>query len=256
VELFQADGTAAAISILTDFLRTNVYLWLASLEGVPADISAPRTMTHEDDHFPLHPVNEHALLFQVIGLYLETLESWNGHTICLETDKKLADLLKPPPQQETVEDGAFTGSLDRQPTISTIESERLSPTARGGQERVREGISPKSEDSLVDHEGVITKGSSGRGEDVMHVVKPVLPETVLEPEAEFQFDDFDDPPLHGQEPEELEGEFGIKVEILDDKPDEWLGAYAIRVSGPSAGVQAYLTKYHSSHAAGRPSKNK
>jgi hypothetical protein len=53
--------------------------------------------------------------------------------------------------------------LDNGKTTGTIESERSSAFLGGDQERVGEGISRKSEDSSVDHGGVIKKGSSGRG---------------------------------------------------------------------------------------------
>jgi hypothetical protein len=61
----------------------------------------------------------------------------------------------------------------------------------------------------------------------------------IESWATVQFNDFDDPPLEGRNPEEVEKEFGVKIEILDDKPDELLKAYAIRVSGPSKAVNAF-----------------
>jgi hypothetical protein len=122
-------------------------------------------MTHGDKHYPLHPVNE--ILFRVTGLSLGVLKSWDGDTICLETDKKLADLLKSPPQQETVEDRIFTDSLDKRQAISTVE-EKLSSPKEGGEERVGEGTIPNSEGALV-HGGVI-EVPSGRGENAMRVV--------------------------------------------------------------------------------------
>jgi hypothetical protein len=66
----------------------------------------------------------------------------------------------------------------------------------------------------------------------------------IEPKTTIGFDDFDDPPLEGRNPEEIEKEFGIKIEILDDKPDEWLGAYHIRVSGPSKNVHAFEVAFN------------
>jgi hypothetical protein len=68
----------------------------------------------------------------------------------------------------------------------------------------------------------------------------------VEPRLTIQFNDFGDPPLEGKKPDELEKEFGIKIEILDDKPDEWLKAYAVRVSGPGRAVCAYLREHQSS----------
>jgi hypothetical protein len=63
-------------------------------------------------------------------------------------------------------------------------------------------------------------------------------ESPLPPEAIEEFVDFNNPPLWGRDPKELENVLGVKIEVLHKQPDKWLGAYVIRVYGSFAGVSA------------------
>jgi len=68
-----------------------------------------------------------------------------------------------------------------------------------------------------------------------------------DPFASEQFEDFNDPPLWGEDPDELSRRFKIKVEVLHNKPDEWLSAFTVRVSGSAEGVNAFTQWYNSRH---------
>jgi hypothetical protein len=67
----------------------------------------------------------------------------------------------------------------------------------------------------------------------------------IEPETTFQFHDFNELPLGGRDKKEVEREFGVKIEILDDRPDELLNAYTIRVSGTDDAVDAFFEMFDS-----------
>lgn len=86
LELRTADSALAPISILTDTLRHDVFLLLASSEGVAAGIASPRALVHKDAHYPLHPLDDQEMLFQVMGLSLDDFKRWHDHDAYLETD--------------------------------------------------------------------------------------------------------------------------------------------------------------------------
>jgi hypothetical protein len=72
-------------------------------------------------------------------------------------------------------------------------------------------------------------------------------EKSAEPETIREFECLDNPPLWGQDPKELERQFGVQIEVLHDEPDELSGSYSIYVSGPREAVRAFRKEYVSHH---------
>jgi hypothetical protein len=95
------------------------------------------------------------------------------------------------------------------------------------------------------HPRTDSRGRDTRDKEIaMNVNKPADPETIQD------FEDFNDPPLWGQDPEELEKAFGVTIKVLDDKPDEFSRSYAIRVSGSRVGVRAFRKAFLAHQSSG------